>query len=111
MDATDRMHGQEEMPGAQGQGETPPHFLTRLRVPRGTRALLPGFVVALSLTSGGTSALAVQNIEGVWSFNGGRVAIQAQAGGTFSGTVVAPTKFAQCPHPIGEQMWTDISQQ
>jgi hypothetical protein len=47
-------------------------------------------------------------IEGVWSFTGGKVAIQEQAGGTFSGTVVAPTKFSQCYHPVGEEMWTQL---
>jgi hypothetical protein len=54
------------------------------------------------------SANPASPIEEVWSFNGGEVAIQAQQGGTLVGTVVAPTKFAQCTHPIGEQMWTDI---
>jgi hypothetical protein len=47
-------------------------------------------------------------MEGVWSFNGGKVAIQMQDDGTLLGTVVAPTKFAQCIHPAGERMWTEI---
>jgi hypothetical protein len=47
-------------------------------------------------------------IEGVWSFNGGKVAIQAQRNGAFRGTVVAPTKFSECYHPVGEEMWTQI---
>jgi hypothetical protein len=47
-------------------------------------------------------------IEGVWSFNGGQVAIQGQEDGTFVGTVVAPTKFSQCYHPVGEEMWTQV---
>jgi hypothetical protein len=50
-------------------------------------------------------------IEGIWSFNGGKVAIQPGPEGTFVGTVVAPTKFALCTHPIGEKMWTDITLQ
>jgi hypothetical protein len=54
------------------------------------------------------SASAETPIEGVWSFNGGEVGIQAQSGGTLVGTVVAPTKFSQCFHPAGEQMWTQM---
>jgi hypothetical protein len=50
-------------------------------------------------------------IERVWSFNGGEVAINAQPGGEFLGTVVAPTRFATCTHPIGEAMWTGIRAQ
>jgi len=57
------------------------------------------------------SASATSPIERVWSFNGGEVAVQSQPGGTFVGTVVAPTKFAQCTHPVGEQMWTDMTLQ
>jgi hypothetical protein len=53
-------------------------------------------------------ASAATPIEGVWSFNGGQVAIQAQEDGTFIGTVVAPTRFSQCYHPVGEEMWTQI---
>ncbi len=56
-------------------------------------------------------ASATPAIERVWSFNGGEVAIQAQPGGTFVGTVVEPTKFALCTHPVGEQMWTDMRAQ
>lgn len=55
-----------------------------------------------------TSAGATSPIERVWSFNGGEVAIQSQPGGTFLGTVIEPTKFAQCTHPVGEEMWTDM---
>lgn len=50
-------------------------------------------------------------IERVWSFNGGEVAIQSQPGGRFLGTVVVPTKFAACTHPVGESMWTAIQAQ
>jgi hypothetical protein len=53
-------------------------------------------------------ASAATPIEGVWSFNGGQVAIQGQEDGSFVGTVVAPTKFSECYHPVGEQMWTQI---
>jgi hypothetical protein len=48
-------------------------------------------------------------IEGVWSFAGGEVVIEHAPEGTWNGTVVvAPTKFAECPHPIGEVMWKQI---
>lgn len=65
-------------------------------------------VATMSLGVSVTHAEAASEIEGVWSFNGGNVAVQSQPGETFVGTVVAPTKFAQCPHPVGEQMWTNI---
>ncbi|MGA2455478.1 MAG: hypothetical protein ABSG93_18375 [Solirubrobacteraceae bacterium] len=57
------------------------------------------------------SASAASPIEGVWSFNGGKVAIHPGSDGTLVGTVVAPTKFAQCTHEVPEEMWTDMIQQ
>lgn len=57
------------------------------------------------------SAAADSTLEGVWSFNGGSVAIQPNADGTLTGTVVSPTKFAECQHEVGEQMWSDITPQ
>lgn len=63
-------------------------------------------VVTAGLAAGAAGADAP--IEGIWSFNGGKVAIKEQAGGTFVGTVVSPTKFAQCTHPVGEEMWTQL---
>jgi hypothetical protein len=69
-------------------------------------------LVAPTVSAGAASpAASSASIEGVWSFNGGTVAIQGQPGGTFNGTVVAPTKFAQCPHPVGEVMWTGMRPQ
>lgn len=50
-------------------------------------------------------------IEGVWSFNGGKIAVQAGQPGAFIGTVVAPTKFSLCTHPVGEEIWTQMVQQ
>jgi hypothetical protein len=47
-------------------------------------------------------------IEGVWSFNGGRVAVSQRPDGTFAGTVVAATRFAECEHAVGEVMWTHM---
>jgi hypothetical protein len=48
-------------------------------------------------------------IEGVWSFSGGRVAIQAGPGGGLEGIVLAPINFEHCDHPVGEAMWTGLS--
>jgi hypothetical protein len=68
-------------------------------------------ILALSALAGAGAAQAGSPIEGVWSFNGGKVAIQPLGRGTYVGTVVAQTAFAQCPHPVGEQMWTDLRAQ
>ncbi len=68
-------------------------------------------LAAILFGAGTGSAGAEAPIAGVWSFSGGKVAIQAQPDGTFVGTVVAPTKFAECTHPVGEQMWTQITPQ
>jgi hypothetical protein len=66
-------------------------------------------IAAAMLLAGGVAPVdAASNIEGVWSFNGGRVAIQAQPDGAFIGTVVAATTFTVCPHPAGEQIWTAL---
>lgn len=63
------------------------------------------------LCVGASAACAAPAIEGVWSFNGGAVDVQAQPGGTFRGVVTLPTKFSQCSHPVGEDMWTEMRPQ
>jgi hypothetical protein len=68
-------------------------------------------LVAGALALGAQSAAADAPIEGVWSFNGGEVGVKAQPGGALIGTVVEPTKFSQCFHPAGEQVWTQMRQQ
>jgi hypothetical protein len=82
---------------------------------RRSTSLLLAIVAIVLLGAGSFSPIAPASpgspIEEVWSFNGGEVAIQPQAAGVFVGTVVAPTSFAQCTHPVGEQMWTDIRPQ
>jgi hypothetical protein len=50
-------------------------------------------------------------VEGVWSFNGGRIAIQNGQSDLFTGTVVAPTTFSLCTHPVGEEIWTQMAEQ
>jgi hypothetical protein len=67
--------------------------------------------MAALLTLGATSAGAAAPIVGVWSFSGGKIAVKAEADGDFVGKVVAPTKFAECTHPVGEEIWTQIAQQ
>lgn len=78
---------------------------------RAAIALVATAAIAVSLFAATASASAAAPIVGVWSFSGGKVAIQAKADGTFTGTVVEQTQFAECPHPVGEEMWTGIRQQ
>ncbi len=75
------------------------------------RGLLAGLLLTVAVLVAPTAADASSNIEGVWSFNGGKVAVQSQPGGGYIGTVVEPTKFSTCFHPAGEQMWTDMREQ
>jgi hypothetical protein len=76
--------------------------------PLRARQLLVGFTVAILLGVGVASACAASSIEGVWSFNGGQIAIGPLSNGTFAGTVVAETKFADCTHPVGQQIWSGM---
>lgn len=74
-------------------------------------ALLIALTVLLAFHVFAATAEADPAIEGVWSFNGGRIAITEQQSGVFEGTVVAPTTFSYCAHPEGEQIWTQMVQQ
>jgi hypothetical protein len=67
--------------------------------------------LAMYLGVGAASAGANSEIEGVWSFNGGQIGIHRLATGTFAGTVVAETKFAECPHPVGQEIWRGMTEQ
>lgn len=77
---------------------------------RSTSIVLVVAILAL-LSVGATSAAASSNIEGIWAFGGGQIAITSLSNGTFVGTVVAETTFAECVHPDGQQIWTDIAPQ
>ena len=79
--------------------------MTLRRTKLGMAALIAGMLLL-----GAASARADSPVEGVWSFNGGKVAIQAE-GEALVGIVVAPTKFTQCTHPVGERMWTEMRRQ
>jgi hypothetical protein len=50
-------------------------------------------------------AQAADQIEGSWLFESGQVLVEATGPGTFKGTVVKPTRFTACTHPIGQVMW------
>jgi hypothetical protein len=65
--------------------------------------------IALVVAFSGSASAASNEIEGVWSFGGGSVAIQQLSTGRFQGTVVSATTFATCPHPEGEVMWTNMA--
>lgn len=76
------------------------------------RKTLLASALAVSLGLGfSAGAQASSPLQAVWSFNGGRVAVEEGAGGTLRGVVVAPTKFAQCYHPVGQEMWTQMREQ
>jgi hypothetical protein len=85
--------------------------MTRTTQSTSYRPLLLAVAVVLALGVGTTSARAAGGIEGVWSFNGGQIAVQRLSHGTYGGTVVAETKFAQCAHPLGQQIWTGMTEQ
>jgi hypothetical protein len=73
-------------------------------------ALLPLVVGALCALPQTASAQGA-DIEAVWAFTGGQVAVKAQPDGSLIGTVIRPTTFAECAHPTGEQMWIAVVRQ
>src|SRR5271167_1785233 len=85
--------------------ERPPR---RKRLPRSP---LLAIATTMLLALGVASAGAASNIEGIWSFNDGQIGIQRQSNGTYTGTVVIETKFAECTHPVGQEIWTGITEQ
>lgn len=87
--------------------------MNRLR--RLRRCLPLSFVATIALAllcAGGAEAANSGNeIEGVWTFNGGQIAVHSLFNGTYEGTVVEQTTFASCPHPVGQQIWSDMREQ
>jgi hypothetical protein len=66
-------------------------------------------IAAATLAAAAASASAAQpTIEGVWSFSGGTVIIAPDSSGNLVGTVASPTTFGDCPHPVGQAMWTGL---
>jgi hypothetical protein len=82
-----------------------------MRKRRGPALLLAIAATILLLTVGAATAAATSNIEGVWSFNGGQIAIQPEGNGKLEGVVVQPTKFATCTHPDGQKIWKEMTLQ
>lgn len=78
---------------------------------RHRRTLLPAIVAALALSAGAACAQASSSIEGVWFFGGGEIAVHHEKDGTYVGTVVVPTSFAECVHPELEEIWTEMTPQ
>lgn len=74
------------------------------------RAALPIAAATIALAVP-VSAQAAEDIEAVWSFSGGQVAVDAQPDGTFTGSVIRQTTIATCAHPVGEQMWIGVRKQ
>jgi hypothetical protein len=67
--------------------------------------------LTIALAAAAPAAAQTADIEAVWSFSGGQVAVQAQSDGTFLGTVIRATTLATCAHPVGEAMWTGVRAQ
>lgn len=67
-------------------------------------------VVLLLVTATGAFAQGA-DVEGVWQFGGGQVAVQDAGDGTHKGTVIRETTLATCPHPVGELMWIEMRAQ
>jgi hypothetical protein len=79
---------------------------------RQRRSLLFAIAATILLLSVGVAtAAATSNIEGVWSFNGGEIAVQSEGDGKFEGVVVQPTKFAACTHPVEQKIWKEMTPQ
>jgi hypothetical protein len=74
-------------------------------------SLLLAIAALFLLTVGVTAAAASSAIEGVWSFNGGQIAIQPEGNGEFEGVVVQPTTFETCVHPVGQKIWKKMTLQ
>ena len=87
------------------------HAHTPSRPRRGRRALLLAAAAALLLLVGAASAGAATSIVGIWSFGGGQIAVQPEGNGKFEGVVVAPTTFAECAHPVGQKIWSQMAPQ
>jgi len=68
-------------------------------------------VIAACVEFGGVAvgAPSAPTIEGVWSFNGGQIAVQPEGNGKFEGVVVQPTLFASCTHPAGQKIWKEVT--
>lgn len=73
-------------------------------------AALATAVLCLGGATAGASEDSTSPIVGIWSFNGGQIGVQRLSDGTYTGTVVAETTFAECPHPVGQPIWTGMTE-
>jgi hypothetical protein len=60
----------------------------------------------LGMAAGAGVAQAAEAIEGSWTFENGEVLVEPTGAGAFKGTVVKPTRFTACTHPVGQVMWS-----
>ena len=90
-----------------------PSRSTNKRLPsrRFLAALLLVLATAMTVLVSTAFAGSATSIEGIWSFEHGQIGIKGLANGTFEGTVVEETTFGECPHPVGQPIWTDITPQ
>jgi hypothetical protein len=70
-------------------------------------AVLPLLLFGLAAPAAARAA----DIEAVWSFSGGQVAVTGEPDGSFTGTVIRATTLANCAHPVGESMWAAVRAQ
>ncbi|MGA2164175.1 MAG: hypothetical protein ABSH36_06870 [Solirubrobacteraceae bacterium] len=82
------------------------HSIARRSLSLISAALLAALCIGASATAAESNT-----IEGVWSFNGGSIAIAPLPDGTFQGVVDTETTFAECPHPAEQVAWTGMKQQ
>jgi hypothetical protein len=88
-----------------------------MHVPSRTRSRPRSLLLALAavalLVLGVASASAASSIEGVWEFEHGKVDIVSAGPNTnkFVGIVAQETLFAECPHPVLQEIWTGITEQ
>lgn len=76
------------------------------------RILTSGLIAVALLLLTATGALAqAADVEGVWTFGDGQVAVQDAGDGTFKGTVIREVTLARCPHGVGEVMWVGMVRQ
>jgi len=84
---------------------------TLIRLKSRTRSLLLLLATVALLGVGIASASAASSIVGVWSFGGGAIDVKPAGPNTFVGFVAQETVFAECPHPVGQEIWTDMTAQ
>lgn len=80
---------------------------------RRSRSRLTGaaLLALAALAAAPSAASAAADIEAVWTFNGGQIAVQAQPDGSLVGTVIRATRLSECVHPVREQIWTGVRAQ